>query len=278
MTPLEPGPIPYYHQISAILMDKISSGEFLPEERLPSEQQLQNMFKVSRATIRQALDTLEKQGAVERRKGKGSFVSEARQPPSLSKMTCLIEDLIALGIPARNIVREVGIVPASRGTAEAMDVKLGDKVLSFVRMVLVEDEPFAFQRIFLPARLAESLNERDLAEPRLLSTLREKCGLDVAATEHTIESVLADVQQAEQLKINPGAALLSVARSSFAEDGAVIEHSIKLYRADRMRFRIRQVKSPDEESWTLDSVGLASEWSAASRRKDKAGNRGRERA
>lgn len=270
---LEPGPIPYYHQISAILMDKISSGEFLPEEQLPSEQQLQDLFQVSRATIRQALGTLEKQGAVRRRKGKGSFVSGGRKPPSLAKMTCLIEDLIALGIPARNIVRDIALVPASRGIAEAMDIERGENVLSFVRMVLVEDEPFAFQRIFLPAPLAENLSERDLVEPRLLSTLREKCGVEAAATEHTIDSVLADVQQAEQLKINPGAALLSVTRTSFAKGGEVIEHSVKLYRADRMRFRIRQVKSPDEENWTLDSLGLANEWFGGSKRETDAGNR-----
>ncbi|MBI3435958.1 MAG: winged helix-turn-helix transcriptional regulator, partial [Proteobacteria bacterium] len=45
---------PYYHQIEAIIREKIANGEWRPGDRVPSEEELRAMFGVSRTTVRQA--------------------------------------------------------------------------------------------------------------------------------------------------------------------------------------------------------------------------------
>src|SRR5262245_44724335 len=75
---LKPGFVPLYHQLRELLTEKIESGEWMPGHQLPGENQLTAEFGVSRFTVRQALGLLERQGVVERRHGKGSFVARPK--------------------------------------------------------------------------------------------------------------------------------------------------------------------------------------------------------
>jgi len=70
--------IPLYVQLLEQLHRLILSGEWAPGSRLPSEAELQRQLKISRSTIRQALNNAEVQGLIERVPGKGTFV--ARSP------------------------------------------------------------------------------------------------------------------------------------------------------------------------------------------------------
>lgn len=240
MTGLRRGPMPFYHQIGTILRERIHNGEFLPGERVPSEDELCQAFSVSRATVRQALAGLELEGLIRREPGRGSFV----QPPAVGlaevKMTCLLEDLIALGIPGETRVSEVEAMPAPRAVAEALGISAGEKVFGFLRVAVVKGHPFAASRIFLPLGLGQRLEKADLGIPHLLHTLEKKCGVMPARADQAMEAILADVRQANLLDVAAGSALLSVSRTTFDQRERAIEHSVTLYRSDRVRFSISQ--------------------------------------
>jgi len=256
MANLQRGPTPYYHQISAILRERIQNREFRPGDRVPSEEELCRTFSVSRATVRQALQALELDGLIRREPGRGSFVLRPSKGIAELKMTCLLEDLIALGIPAQTKVSEVGVVQASRPVAEALGLDPGDKVFGFLRVAVVRDQPFAASRIFLPAEMERRLRKRDLAVPHLLRTLEMKCGVVPARADQVIEAILADPRQASLLDVAAGTALLSVTRTSFDQREKGVEHSVTLYRSDRVRFSIsqRQRKSAAGD-WVLTARG-----------------------
>ena len=65
-----------YTEIYSALKDGIVKREFAPEYRLPSESELCRRFKVARNTVRQALSLLERQGLVDKVKGKGTFITK----------------------------------------------------------------------------------------------------------------------------------------------------------------------------------------------------------
>jgi GntR family transcriptional regulator of arabinose operon len=69
---------PLHEQLLNQIRDLILSGDWAPEDLLPSETELQHQLKISRSTIRQALSKAEAQGLIERVPGKGTFV--ARSP------------------------------------------------------------------------------------------------------------------------------------------------------------------------------------------------------
>ena len=68
-------PLPLYFQLAQILRGKILNGEWKPGEKIFSEPELVNLYKVSRQVARSAVDMLILEGFLERKHGKGTFVT-----------------------------------------------------------------------------------------------------------------------------------------------------------------------------------------------------------
>ena len=69
-------PLPPYLQVAADLREKITSGEWLPGEQVPSLDDLSETYKVSRTTARRAVQLLITEGLIETRPRWGTFVAE----------------------------------------------------------------------------------------------------------------------------------------------------------------------------------------------------------
>jgi GntR family transcriptional regulator of arabinose operon len=70
------GDKPLYSQIIEILRDRITRGEYVVDQQLPTEIELAEQFGVSRITSKRALIELEREGLIYRRRGSGSFVKK----------------------------------------------------------------------------------------------------------------------------------------------------------------------------------------------------------
>lgn len=62
-----------YIEIYEFYKEKIINGEIKEDEKLPTEQEIGNIFSVSRHTVRQSILELEKQGYIYREKSKGAY-------------------------------------------------------------------------------------------------------------------------------------------------------------------------------------------------------------
>lgn len=69
---------PRYQQLKDMIIDRISSGELRPNDRVPSENELVESMSVSRMTANRALRELTNEGYVDRVTGRGTFVSDLR--------------------------------------------------------------------------------------------------------------------------------------------------------------------------------------------------------
>ncbi len=69
-------------QIAERIVTAIALGEFVPDQRLPTERDLAAMLEVSRSTVREALQRLQAAGYVTTRRGRagGTFVRTHRGP------------------------------------------------------------------------------------------------------------------------------------------------------------------------------------------------------
>lgn len=87
-------PIPIYHQLKTMIQGQIESGMWSPGDRLPTEQELCQMYNISRSPVRQAFKELEYEGAVLRRPGLGTFVEGcvASSPSSDTPIQTLSSD------------------------------------------------------------------------------------------------------------------------------------------------------------------------------------------
>jgi DNA-binding LacI/PurR family transcriptional regulator len=67
---------PLYEQLYASIADAIAQGKLRPGDRVPSEMELATQYEVSRITSKAALEKLYREGLIERKRGKGSFVAQ----------------------------------------------------------------------------------------------------------------------------------------------------------------------------------------------------------
>ena len=70
---------PLYTQISTSFLQQVREGRLLPGDRLPTELEIMDQFKVSRGTVTRALRDLELRGILLRRRGLGTFVTDAKE-------------------------------------------------------------------------------------------------------------------------------------------------------------------------------------------------------
>jgi len=104
--------LPYYAQLADILreiiQDSLSGDE---TELLPSENELVSTYQVSRATVRQALSLLEREGLVHKVRGKGTYISKHRVRYPLTKLVATTEDMQRRGFPCYGILLSLNQAP-----------------------------------------------------------------------------------------------------------------------------------------------------------------------
>jgi GntR family transcriptional regulator, arabinose operon transcriptional repressor len=71
-------PITIRLQVRSLLLDEIKSGLYRPNQRIPSERDLAERYRVSRASVREAIAELISTGVLFRAGGRGTFVAERR--------------------------------------------------------------------------------------------------------------------------------------------------------------------------------------------------------
>jgi len=70
--------VPLYLQLKTMLFELIKRGELKPHDRIPSERELGDEFKISRMTVRQTTQALIQEGLLYTRVGKGTYVRDIR--------------------------------------------------------------------------------------------------------------------------------------------------------------------------------------------------------
>ena len=200
------------------------------------------MFNVSRTTVREALDALERDGLITRQHGRGTFVAPRPVVATLARLQGFTEELRAQGLPFDVKVLHCGPVPASQEVAEALGVQAGSEVVEISRVVLLDGQPLFTDESFLlpgPGRLVLG------AEPgQTIYAALEAAGYAVASGEQTIEAAPATRREAQRLGIRPGRPVLLIRRVTRLADGTAVEFRRVAYRGDRYRYRVMLVRRP----------------------------------
>lgn len=235
-------PAPLWVQITHRLRAAIGQGEFAPGRVLPSETELNQLFGVSRATSRAALNELEREGLIVRRAGKGSIVLRPRVDQPAEEMGGFSEDMRRRGLRPSYRALEVGKVPAGMQVAEALEVGSETRVFRSRRLLLAEDEPMGLAFSWIPPRLLRGVaapTVEELTQGSLYEWMHRNCGTRLVRAHEYIEAAAAEPEMAARLGISPGAPLLIARRQSFDESGKPAEYSVLHFRSDRYRFELK---------------------------------------
>ncbi len=232
--------VPKYYQLASILRDQIESGEWAPRTPIPSERQLEITYDVSRTTIRQALEYLERQGFLYREHGRGTFVSPQKLQKGMQELTSFTEDLQRRGIVPGQLVRSVDTVVPPPSILQRLELPPDSKVLRIERTRLGDDIPIGLQTSYVKLAENQTITLQDLeATGSLYRILQEKFGIIPTEADETLEVTLATPEEAALLQIKPDAPLLLNERLTYDQYRRPVEYVKILYRGDRYRYVIR---------------------------------------
>lgn len=224
-----PSPIPLYHQVAVQIEEFIKSGRLEPGQKIDNEVALAKDLDVSRPTMRQAIDVLVRKGLLVRRRGIGTQVTR----PSLNRpvgLTSLFDDLQKSGAVPTTEVLEFKKIAASPELAEVFDIEPGDMLLYIERLRFANEAPLALMSNWLPEKLDAITLER-LVSGSLYKQL-EAMGHAPKTAIQKFSARVASPEIAALFKIEVGAPLLAMRRTSYDASGTIVEHAENLYLGD----------------------------------------------
>ncbi len=222
-------PVPLYHQLAAQLKEAIATGRLPKGAYLDNELDLAERWKVSRPTVRRAIQELADDGLLVRRRGIGTQVvnDEVRRPFSLSS---LHDDLHAAGRQPTTDILELGVEPASEHVAESLSISPGSDVVHLVRRRHADGRPLALIHNWLRHEVAGDLTAELLTADGLYATLRER-GVRPHYARQRLGAKAATAEEARLLGLDEGAPLVTMQRVMQDDTGRRIEVADVVYDA-----------------------------------------------
>lgn len=230
--------LPLYRRIEADLRDQIRTGELAPGARVETELGLMDRYGVSRATVRQALGGLIASGALEVRRGLGTYVAAGRFEHTIGGFYSFSREIERAGRVPGTRVLGIGLEAADETVAEALGIEPGAPVVALRRLRLADAEPLVVETSRLPGARFPGLERVDFSGVRLYDTLTSVYGCRPTRARETFEPVLLDSEEANLLDQRPGEPALRVERFAFDQDDIPIEYCRSTVRGDRYRYAV----------------------------------------
>ena len=216
---------PLYIQVEAILNERIVSGAWTSGQALPAEPELAAELGVSAGTLRRALALLERRHLIERRQGRGTFVTQQTSKQALGQFF-RVRNLAGMPVEPQTFI--TGVSTGAATPEEAARLRLGpeEPVHRIDRSRVFEGEPRIAERITLPAALFPGLS-LPLA-PKQLGTeiyvhYRNAHGIIVVQSEENLSATAATEADAAMLHCPVGTPLLLIERVTFDAAGRPVE-------------------------------------------------------
>lgn len=230
-TQLESVPEPKYWHLKTVLSEALDS-EFSVGEILPNERDLAARFGVARATLRQALEQLELEGRLQRRRGVGTTVAPPRVGVAVGSEQHGWPG--AAGDTWQPVDCTLEVPPAA--VAAALETGADRPVHTLRRSRTSNGQPVAAELLYVAEASVPDLSAIDAPSgaARARAVLRELQRLELEGRENAVELGSARADDAKELDRLPGAPVLVVTTRYFA-GGRVVAISVATYRADTCR-------------------------------------------
>jgi GntR family transcriptional regulator len=230
--------VPLYHQIYLMLRDEILSGQRPYGSPMPTEQDVSDIYGVSRITARRVLNDLAEQNYVERKRRLGTRVIFKSPAKTLeANIDQAMDSLLALGQGTTVNVISVEKRGATATVASALQLELGADVIRAVRVRCLDGVPIGYVVSYVPGALESVVNESALVRAPIL-TLLDDAGFHAKHAEQTIGAMLADMQLVERLHVEPLSAILRITRTVYDAEEKPFLRTYAHYRSDRFHIRM----------------------------------------
>jgi GntR family transcriptional regulator len=221
-------PVPLWHQLAEQLTAAVDDGRLQPGDPFENELALAARLKVSRPTVRRAMQEMVDQGLLVRRRGIGTTVAN-RKVHRRAALSSLHDDLLRAGQAPTTEVLELRRTLDPRA-ASALDLPADSDLLAIVRLRSADGAPLAVLHNWLPPAYAD-ITADELATDGLYAALRAR-GVSPVVARQSVGARMPTRAERRQLAIVGQQPVLTMTRTAFGSTGDAIEFGDHCYRAE----------------------------------------------
>lgn len=229
--------IPRYMQVMNYYLALIESGKLSDGDKMPTEEEICNLFNVSRITVRRALDGLTQEGYIYKVHGKGSFITTKKTDIQLNHLQGFSEEMRALGLEPTTRLISKDIIAPSEAVAAHLGIDTSQKIYFITRLRCADGIPMAIERVHIPFFRFPGIENEDLTKS-LYEILRQNYGCESSKAVQCIQAGIASKVDAELLEIKSGRAVLCISRTTYEQNGRAFEYVQSTYRGDKYQFNV----------------------------------------
>jgi GntR family transcriptional regulator len=213
--------VPLYRQVEERMMTRIGeSGE--PDSLIPTEEELAEIFGVSRITIRKAVEVLVAKGMLGRRRGVGTRILRTRMVEDLGRLRSYTEEVEGEGFKVVTKVLSVQTVVPPKDVRAALRLKRGERALRLQRVRGTNAVfPVVMLESYFPARTG--MEEHDDYSRSTYALLTKKHQVPMLWAKQRITAYNASPDEAKLLRVRNGEAVLVFFRTTYSVGDQPIE-------------------------------------------------------
>lgn len=229
--------LPLYYQLMDIIVEKIHTGELKEHDKLPSERELCEKYNVSRTTVRQAMQELEKEKLIYKKHGKGTFVSPKIINQSLVKFYSFTEEMKKIDKTPSTKVIKFETIHVDGKLSRKMGLSAADKVYKVTRLRLADNEPMLYETSYLPISRFPDLTAENLEETPMYRIFHDLYRAEITGAKEQFQVTMPTDEEAKQLKINKSEPCLLIERATY-ENQMIIEYTVTVARGDKFTYSV----------------------------------------
>ncbi|WP_349410589.1 trehalose operon repressor [Pseudalkalibacillus sp. SCS-8] len=218
------------------LREKIRNKTYLPDQKLPSENELAEHYGASRETMRKALNLLAQNGFIQKIKGKGSIVLD------IDKLNFPVSGLVSfkevarkLGKQVKTEVKELSLDEMDEDLRQKLQAKPDEKVWKVIRTREIDGEKVILDKDYFLQKAIPSLT-KTICENSIYEYIEQQLGLTIsfAKKEITVEETTTEDEQL--LDLGEHTHVVQVKNYVYLEDASIFQYTESRHRLDKFRF------------------------------------------
>lgn len=228
-----------YRSVALKIRDRIMSGKYRPNAKLPSLYELIDEFQVSTISVRRALKELANEGLIYGEQGRGVFVkpkSVIHRVLPVSSDSSIGREIAHAGFEPRIQELKRDRIPADEHVAARINVKPGTKIHRHQKLIFADAEPVSFHILYYPDKIAERLSAN--LDKMFVFLLLQQARLKVEKTRFEFGAAALTNEHADLFNLAIGFPMGTVYFTPMMKNGEPILTGVTIYRSDRFLYEI----------------------------------------
>jgi len=226
--------IPIYKIIENDIKNQIKDKSLKPGDLVPSENELKEMYNVSRMTARQALSNLVNEGYLYRHRGKGTFISNRKIEKNIHGVRSFTEEMKEMNREVLNKVLSFVVKKVPKDLKDKLFLENDDEVICIERIRYGDNIPVLYEQLYISKKMFKTIDS-EVFNHSFYQYVEKDQLFQISHCMQSIEALKANKDVAKHLEINKNDPVLLIVRNSFLNNGRPFEYVKSYYRADQYR-------------------------------------------